>query len=72
MSRTIKKSFKCLSAEFYDEAHYDEIIKDECVLLKENGDILAVFVKGSIKKENRENIITGGKRCRQTIQITQQ
>ena len=57
MSRTIKKSFKCLSAEFYDEAHYDEIIKDECVLLKENGDILAVFVKGSIKKENREKYI---------------
>ena len=54
---TYKKKYKCLKADYYDKSHYDEIINDNCIGLKENGEILFVFVKNSIKKENREKYI---------------
>ena len=52
-----KKSYKALKADFYNEDHYDEIIKNSSVGYKENGDILFVFVKNVIKKEQREEYI---------------
>jgi len=54
---TYKKVFEALKGDFYDESHYDKIINEECIGLKENGDILFVFVKNSIKKENRHKYI---------------
>lgn len=54
---TYKKIFKALKGDFYDESHYDQIINDECIGLKENGDILFVYVKNVIKRENREGYI---------------
>lgn len=54
---TYKKVFEALKGDYYDESHYDEIINDECVGLKENGDILFVFCKNAIKRENREEYI---------------
>ena len=50
-----KKVFKCLRADFYDETHYNQIIKDEVMGLKENGEILFILKKNNIKKENRIN-----------------
>jgi hypothetical protein len=52
-----KKVFEALRGDYYDLSHYDKVINDECIGLKENGDILFVFVKNSIKRENREKYI---------------
>lgn len=52
-----QKVFEALRGDFYDESHYNEIIKESCIGLKENGEILFVFVKNSIKEENREKYI---------------
>jgi len=49
---TYIKKFESLRADFYDESHYDEIIRDSSVGYKENGDILFVLVKNAIKEEN--------------------
>lgn len=49
-----KKVFKCLRADFYDETHYNQIVKNETMALKENGEILFILKKNNIKKENRE------------------
>tara|TARA_R110002012_G_scaffold24851_3_gene82615 strand:- start:8619 stop:9548 length:930 start_codon:yes stop_codon:yes gene_type:complete len=54
---TYKKTFTALKGDFYDETHYNEIIKESAIGLKENGEVLFVFVKGSIKEENREKYI---------------
>tara|TARA_R110000772_G_scaffold105833_1_gene207641 strand:- start:797 stop:1492 length:696 start_codon:yes stop_codon:yes gene_type:complete len=54
---TYSKSFKCLKADFYDLEHYNEVINESRIGYKENGDILFVFVKGAIKKENIPNYI---------------
>ena len=55
--RTYPKKFNCVKAEFYDESHYDKIITESHTAYKENGDILFVFVKGSISYPNREKYI---------------
>lgn len=52
-----KKKYECLRADFYNEEHYDEIIKESCMGYKENGEVLFVFIKNAIKKENRETYI---------------
>lgn len=57
MSKIYKKTFKCLSAEFYNADHYNEVIKWSAVGYKENGDVLFVFVKNSIKSENIQGYI---------------
>ena len=54
---TYKKSFKCLTAEFYDESHYEKIISESSIGLKENGDILFVLVKNAINKDNIKKYI---------------
>ena len=54
---TYKKKYECLKADFYDKSHYDDIINKSCIGFKENGDILFVFVKNAIKKENREKYV---------------
>lgn len=55
--RTYPKKFKCVKADFYDESHYDKIITESHTAYKENGEILFVFVKGSISYPNREKYI---------------
>tara|TARA_R110000824_G_scaffold219492_1_gene406441 strand:- start:1622 stop:2545 length:924 start_codon:yes stop_codon:yes gene_type:complete len=54
---TYAKSYKCLKADFYGLEHYNEVIEGNQIGYKENGDILFIFVKNTILKENREKYI---------------
>tara|TARA_R110000824_G_scaffold62807_1_gene165999 strand:+ start:316 stop:1227 length:912 start_codon:yes stop_codon:yes gene_type:complete len=52
-----KKVFECLRADFYNESHYDEIIKGEAMGFKENGEILFIVKKNNISKKNRKKYL---------------
>ena len=57
MNNIYSKKYECLKADFYDLEHYDEVINESKIGYKENGDVLFVFVKNAILKENREDYI---------------
>ncbi len=58
---TYNKTFEALKGNYYDESHYDEVIRHSSIGYKEDGQILFVFVKKAIEGEYIEAIKTNAK-----------